>query len=340
MNKRVVTLLVAGVLSTSACAGGNDDPAPTPTPTPIPVVVTPSPTPTPVPRAFFTGVGPRSVEPVIAVKVDNAPSARPFHRGLSQAAIVYLELVEGGTTRMLAVYKGAPDLEVGPIRSVRDSDLELLGQYGAIGLSFSGGNTGVLRSVAQAVAAGDLTDVSFDALPAAYRLGVRRADARNFFTHPSVLARLKPNAAPPQDIGLRFSATRPGGGAAPAVRVRFSPRYALTLRWNEAKGTYALIQQGQAIAGAAPQNVIIQRVDVRQGRYVDVLGNPTPYTDTVGNGQAIILRDGKLFPATWTRPNEEASTRYRDAAGRDVTLHPGRTWILLVPNSGSVRGLD
>lgn len=337
---RFVTLLVATTLVSAACSGGGDEAEPSPTPTPVVTLSpTPTPTPTPVEKSWLTGVGARTTEPVIGLKVDNAPTARPFHRGLGQAAVVYVELVEGGSTRFLAVYDGAPDVEVGPIRSVRESDLELLGQYGAIGLGFSGGNDGVLRTVRRAVSAGELTDVSFDALPAAYRLGERRVDARNFFSRPSVLAELKPSAAPSQDIGLRFSPKPRGGTAAAAVRTTFSPRYALTIRWNAAKGTYSLVQQGQAITGAAPQNVVIQRVPVRDSAYVDKLGTPTPYTDTVGRGSATVLRDGKKIAATWVRGSDEAPTRYRDAAGRDVALHPGRTWVLLVPTSGSVSDL-
>jgi len=67
--------------------------------------------------------------PALAVKVDNYAQARP-QSGLDMADIVFEEPVEGGITRYVAVFQcqGAP--EVGPIRSARNIDIGILGQFG------------------------------------------------------------------------------------------------------------------------------------------------------------------------------------------------------------------
>jgi hypothetical protein len=88
--------------------------------------------------------------------------------------------------------------------------------------------------------------------------------------------------------------------------------------------------------GVAPANVIVQKVPVRMSRYVDVLGNRTPYTVTVGTGPATVLRDGVAVQATWRRPNAAAGTSYVDASGKDVPLKPGPTWVLLLPQGRSL----
>jgi len=86
----------------------------------------------------LTGTRPRRTRPVVVVKVDNETLARPYQRGLGPAALIYQELMEGGATRLLAVYDDASPAEVGPIRSVRESDLELLRQFGRVAVGFSG----------------------------------------------------------------------------------------------------------------------------------------------------------------------------------------------------------
>src|SRR5437879_2203089 len=93
-SKPFAVALVA-VLLVSGCSGGVKKAA-TPSPT---ASSTPSPTSSPVPVFDpLTGLAPRSTAPLVAVKVDNAVLARPFQAGLGRAALVYEELVEGGST--------------------------------------------------------------------------------------------------------------------------------------------------------------------------------------------------------------------------------------------------
>ena len=56
----------------------------------------------------------------IAIMIDNVGEAKP-QAGLNEAAIVYEITVEGGLTRLLAVYKDIKDKEetIGPVRSAR-----------------------------------------------------------------------------------------------------------------------------------------------------------------------------------------------------------------------------
>ena len=113
-----VTVLVAG--TPAACSGADEKPAAAPTT----ASATPSPTPTPSPTVPGLSGG-----PVLGVKVDNTPSAYP-RMGLSAADVVYVEPVEGGLTRLLAVFANRQPAKVGPIRSARMSDVDLLANYG------------------------------------------------------------------------------------------------------------------------------------------------------------------------------------------------------------------
>jgi hypothetical protein len=339
MTRRLLALVAVAACALTACGGGGADGATASTPPPAvsttpPASVSP---PDPGKPDLLTGAPPAGTGPVIALKVDNGLLARKYQRGLDKAALVYQELVEGGATRFVAVFSGAPDVEVGPIRSARQSDLELLQQFGPIGLGFSGANAGVAGIIAKAVRAGTVTDVSYNAVTRAYRLGEQRSDARNFFTNPSQLAAAKPGAGGPKDIGLVFSPTAPAGTPAPAATVRVSASSVDTVTWNAATSTWTVAQGGTPVNGLAPANVVVQYVKTTTSQFKDVNGSPTPYTQTIGTGKVSVLRNGVLVSGTWSRPKATDPTTLKDAAGAPLPLAPGPTfWVLLPTSTGSV----
>ena len=332
-SPRTATALLCVTLLT-ACSGGGTATKATSTPAPS---ATPSPTPKPIPTVstidLLTGSSPRHTGPLVAVKVDNALLARPFQRGLASAAIVYQELVEGGSTRLLAVLESdaAPDVEVGPIRSARETDIDLLRQYGGISIGFSGANTGVTSQFNSAARNGYLVNASYDEIPGAYRLAEHRRDAQNFFTKPAKIASRKPGAGP-KDIGLRFGALPLGGTPAATGTASFSGQSALRFRY--AGGRWVL-SQGGTVLPVSPANVIIQYVSVIGSRYKDVHGNPTPYTVTTGGGKAVVLRDGTRLEGRWKRTGY-GGTHFVDAHGRDLLLKAGPSWVVLLPSAGSL----
>jgi len=296
----------------------------------------PSPSPSPSPRPPqalnpLTGLAPAPTGSVVVIKVDNGGLARPYQRGLDRAAVVYEELVEAGETRLAAVYTDGSSGEVGPVRSVRESDIELLREYGTVPVAFSGGNSGVKATFHRAVRAGFLLDASYDALPGAYRLGERRKDARNFFVRPSVVAKARPGAAP-RDVGLHFAPLPAGTGTpAAAAKALFSPYVTVTVTYVPETGRWAIAQNNREMPGVGPANVIVQQVPIRMSEYVDVLGNRTPYTVSTGTGPVTVLRNGVAVTGTWRRPTAKDATHYLDAGGNDIPLKPGPTWILLLP---------
>jgi hypothetical protein len=269
---------------------------------------------------------------VVAVKIDNSPLARPFFRGLDEASLMYQELMEGGATRFLAVYAPATGNQVGPIRSLREGDIELLQQFGKVAIGASGGNAGVLATFRQAEKSGLVLDVSYDTVRTPYIKGEKRKDAFNFFTSPEKIDQTKPSGTKVKDIGLRFGPLPPGAGQ-PAARasIRFSPLSRVSVEYDAASGRYAVFQDGARMQGYAPTNVVVQHAKIRTTGYKDVLGNPTPYTETVGTGAAAVLRDGRRFAGSWRRIAPHSGTRFLDDKGRDLPLKPGPTLVLLVP---------
>ena len=141
----VVALTVEGFL---LFARGTAAPAAIPVPPP------PSPSPSPTPARHvappllspFTGEPVKSLRRVLAVKIGNTLPERPA-TGLSKADIVYLIPVEGGLSRIMAIFSSHYPRVVGPVRSARQDDIKLLRQFGRPAFVWSGAQPRLLPVV-------------------------------------------------------------------------------------------------------------------------------------------------------------------------------------------------
>lgn len=115
--------------------------------------------------------------PALAIKVENAPEARP-QTGLNDADIVFEEPVEGGYTRFIAVYQCAESPRVGPVRSGRMTDPDVLVQFGRPALGYAGGVKAVKDSIAKA----GLIDVNYIVAARAYTRDEARVAPHNLYT--------------------------------------------------------------------------------------------------------------------------------------------------------------
>src|SRR5580700_3456406 len=130
-------VVTGAVAATAVALTGGQQAAPTPKPRPT-ASATPTPPPSPTQLLSpFTGEPVSSLGPVLAVKIDNIVYARP-QTGLIAADIVYVLPVEGGLTRFLAVFSSHFPPVIGPVRSARADDLQLLPQFGRPAFAFSG----------------------------------------------------------------------------------------------------------------------------------------------------------------------------------------------------------
>jgi hypothetical protein len=219
---------------------------------------------------------------------------------------------------------------VGPVRSGRESDVGLLGQYGHVGLAFSGAN----RHVVPIIDAAPLVDLSPDHADYAYFRDYSRPAPYNLFLHPGELLSHAKHIADVRDVGFRFGPAPSGGTAGTQARVTMSSSVSFGFDYDAASGHYVESIDGEPIKAASGEqqwadNVIVQECDVHPSRFHDVLKNNTPYTTTVGHGRFWLLRDGLAYAGTWSRASAGAPTHYRDASGHDIPLKPGRTWVLL-----------
>lgn len=321
--------LVAAVALTGCSSGdqaGRTAPsAPTPSTT---TTTTSTPTPTPTVAPLMGG-------PVLAVKIDNTPSARP-RIGLNKADVVYVEPVEGGLTRLLAVFSSRMPPEVGPVRSARESDVELLANYGRVALAYSGGSAYTVRVLAK----GGQINLSYDASREGFRRDRSRPAPYNVIGDTKALLARASGSAKPRDIGFRFGPPAAGGVAATSVAARW-PASRVTLTWSAKRRQYLVATDGKPDIGAdrvqhGASTVVVQYVTTRMSANRDVNGRPTPVVQATGAGRATVLRGGKVWQGTWSRKSATSPTAIT-AQGKPVTMTPGGpVWVLLVAPGQSV----
>jgi len=269
---------------------------------------------------------------VLAVKIDNTAGSRP-RIGIDKAAVVYVEPVEGGLTRILAVFStGAGDLpgEVGPIRSARESDVTLLANWGRVARAYSGGSAFTRGLIDRA----ELASIPYDASTQGYRrAGDRRAPYNVVGDTQALLARAAVGPAT-GDPGFRFGPAAPGGAPGSSVTTAW-PAAQVAFTWDGPSGRYLLATDGRPdrVAGG-PQlgaaTVVVQEVPTHLSENRDVNGTQTPVVDLVGSGPVTVLRDGLAWRGQWSRPDAVSATSFH-ANGQPIPMASGPVWVLLVP---------
>ncbi|MYX03940.1 MULTISPECIES: DUF3048 domain-containing protein [unclassified Streptomyces] len=308
VRNRVAALFAVLVLAvTAACTGGQDS--------------------SPSPSTSSRGGG---AADVLAVKIDNVAPARP-HTGLEEADIVYVEQVEAGLSRILAVYSSDLPPVIGPVRSARETDLELLRQFDRPTLAFSGAQSRLLPVIDRA----PVDAVPPSKAPRAYFRGPDRPAPHNLYLRPERIPFTASGVDAVAELGLRVGAPPPGGEPEDSRTVRY-PSASVTFTWSaegerwlvSLDGSPARTAEGERIGAGT---VVVQDVDVRESDFRDRSGNNTPFTETVGAGDAVVLRDGRAYEARWSRSSADADTVYSTPDGRRVDLAEGPLWILYAP---------
>jgi Protein of unknown function (DUF3048) N-terminal domain/Protein of unknown function (DUF3048) C-terminal domain len=334
----VAATAAASLLVLAACGGGGHK-APVVAPTTTTDAPTTSTTSTTVPSGPpfpLTGLpsdgSANALRPALSIKIDNAPSARP-QIGLQQADIVTEELVEGGLTRFLATYQSQDAASIGPVRSARPVDADLLNQLGGGIFAYSGAAAGEIAPV-KARSGAVLLDAG--AWPQAFKRNTARPAPSNLFTSTAALYQIgtRPGMAPPPSL-FTYSTTAPTGAPASGITLRFSGTS--VVGWRAlTSGAYQRVENGiPAIGGdgaaITADNVVILSVQIGHTGIYDTAGNEDPLVIVTGSGPAWVLRDGVLEKGAWSRPDYHTEMTLTAADGTPMALKPGRTWVELLP---------
>lgn len=267
---------------------------------------------------------------MLVVKYDNTPAAQP-HAGLKSADVVYVEEVEFGLTRLAAVFSSTLPSTVGPIRSARISDIDLLAQYGRPAFAYSGAQS----KLRPRLAAASIYDVSGDKGPAGYFRERDRRAPYDFMGKPVALLKRAPRATTANDIGFVFALSAAAGGRPVTAATASYPDSRAQFVWNSKARAFDVRlnnKPARAAEGGTQQasTVVIQYVKQYDSGFGDKFGGRTPKEETIGSGTAVVLRDGRAYDVTWRRPSAAEGTTFTGPDGVPVPFAPGQVWVVLL----------
>jgi hypothetical protein len=288
----------------------------------------------------FTGKGPVPKLPTVSVKIDDTAPGRP-QLGIDKADIVYIEEVEGGLTRLAAIFGTYHPTAVGYVRSTRPSDPDLLLQYGKITAAYSGGAHDSLPRMRRS----GITSWSNDAGAGYYSRASRyQSSYINLVLNVDEVAK-HVKTPRPKSIGFKWSAKAPGPGRPGTHVTTMVGGTPVDFRWNSHIKRYVRYIDGVAQKAAdgnliSTPNVIVQTCKVvAHPEDTDVLGNPSQFTTTTGTGKVSVFRNGRRFDGTWVRHHLDVGTKLILAANhKAITLSPGGAWVALVRSTAKTSG--
>lgn len=282
------------------------------------------------PTAQLTGieVDEELTHPAVVVKIDNHERARP-QWGINSADVVYEEVVEGRITRFAAVFHSVQSDPVGPVRSARTSDFDILNGLNRPLFANSGGNTIVLNLLRGV----NIVNVNVNALPDLFYRERSRSAPHNLMTQTSDLleARGTQGGVPPVLFEYRRDGEELPEEARPIEGIDLLyGGLTVAYDWDEDLEGWARTQQSIAHVDSdgvrvAPPNVVVQFI--AYGR--SPADAASPEAIVVGEGEAWFLVDGHLIEGFWSRPSVADITAYTFGDGTPIKLDPGRTWIAL-----------
>lgn len=298
----------------------------------------PSPAPAPPPLCPLTGVEVAGTKvphrPALAIKIENAPEARP-QAALNDADVVVEEPVEGGYTRFIAIFQCRQSDRVGPVRSGRTTDPDFLRQLGPAVFGYAGGVAAVKREVPQA----GLIDVNYILAAGAYTRDPNRAAPHDLFTTTAALWKAgRPSSGAPEAL-FSFSPTWEGKARrVEGVHLSFSSASDVYWSWSRRAGAWLrahgdvphTLEGGEQVSAT---NVVIQVVEVTASQIVDAAGNHSPDVELTGSGKAYVFRDGRVIVGRWERASLDDVTTFITKDGTEISLAPGPTWVELLPSS-------
>jgi hypothetical protein len=286
----------------------------------------------------------------IAIVLSNEAAALPMN-GISQADIIYEYLVEGGLTRMMAVFKDITDVRmVGSIRSARHYTVEIAESHDALFVHAGGSPQAISEIRSRGI-------TNFDEvygtrrnifLRDRNRISGRRLELLHALVTtnerisewlPQYDVRTEHNASYEQGFIFSDDATPTGNRAATEVTIRYSAAKMSSFTYDEANNVYHLRQYGRDFIDANNDdivnfaNIIIMKTSVT-GIAGDEAGRQSVVT--VGSGDGYFVNGGRYIEINWSRADKELPFVYTHLDGTPLELGRGVTFIGIIPTRNVV----
>ena len=269
--------------------------------------------------------------PALTIKIENTPDARPQY-GVDRADVVYEEIVEGGITRLAAVFNQFSPPKVGPVRSVRKTDQAIVWPLGGL-FAFSGGAPYAVASIKTA----PVEIFSETRAGIAMFRDPKRYAPHNLYANAANLFQFKGTPTPPHSIfTYRAVGASTPGTKIKSFKVGFRMGYATSFYWNATTASWdRVIFAKPDVTGTgvqvSPKNVIVMWIT-----YAGGVGSFGAEGVMVGTGRAEVFTNGRAIVGTWSRASKSEPIVYRDISGNEISMTAGQTWVELNATSDVV----
>lgn len=272
---------------------------------------------------------------IMAVKFDDTRAAQP-QEGVESADVVFVTQVEAGLTRLMGIYTSNYPEQVGPIRSARISDIDILAQFGRVGFLYSGAQS-KLRPV---LAAANLENLSAERNPPSIYFSDpnRIAPYAMMVRIPALLEKAE-NVDEVRSVGWSHGERDASAKRIDSVKISW-PNASYEAIWNKLERRFLLNFNGApklATSGShlGSTMMVIQMVKISPSEYGDKFGGITPKSTVIGEGVAYLLRNGSVTEAKWRRASATEPTQWlipNSSDGEDfrpANFAPGQVWFFL-----------
>ena len=271
--------------------------------------------------------------PALVVKLTNAgPQPRP-QAGLNTADIVIEEVINDQVTRIAAVFHSEGTDPVGPVRSGRAQDINVMLAFDRPLFAWSGGNPAVTRAIRDS----DLVDLSPSNASGFYRRQSRRSP-NNLYSSTEVLwGQTTDETGRPSTV---FPYVEPGeeieGEPATEITVDFDSQ-TVTWTYDDETGLYYRLQdgdehnteEGDEIEQVSTDNIVVMLAD-----YGTNVFDGNPDAQVLGSNPALVFTGGTVQEGVWLRFEPTDPFGLFDSVDdlEPLRLQPGRTWLHIPRN--------
>lgn len=283
------------------------------------------------------------------VMINNHPDARPC-AGLSQASMVYEVVVEGGITRLMAVFNDIDGITVGSIRSCRPYYLSLAQSYDAIYVHAGGSEQGYsdIKSLGinnidgvRGYRDGEASSYYRDSYRKSLGVGIEHtlfADGAKLASFARDNYTMTHASGFDTTYGLVFSpdAASQCEKTADSLRIHFSGWYSSVLKYDASKACYNLFMSDKEYIDDVTTGNTSDDVSIDFTNII-ILDVPTKSIDSygrqemevTGSGAGFFCCGGKYIEIKWERADRSDNFHYYLTDGTPLALGIGKTYVAI-----------
>lgn len=282
----------------------------------------------------------------VFVKVANYPASGRPHAGLSFADIVFEYYIGYGGNRFMALFYGQDSDKIGPMRSGRLVDPQIVSLYEGV-LGFESAYVTILDHINEILGNRALNGAA-GICPAICDDG--RNIVTSVFGNSGALTELAGERGVENKRytlnGMAFDPDAPEGGedgqqatilysSANRGEWRFDEDSGLYLRWIEDPDT-ADLEMIPLVDRNTEEQLAFSNVVVLFASYTEFTASMHDVDIWNSTGQrAVVFRDGQAYDITWSTPDKNQPIQFIDESGEIFRLKPGNTWVAIFGvNSG------